>query len=200
LAYAIESAINSNCFDDVVVSSDDDEIIEIAKKFGAQVPFKRPDELSSDTTTSDDVLLHAINELMKKDQKYDVLVLLDCTVPFIDKNDIIGALNLFKKNICDRVFCAIKAHPNPYFGMMEFNDDNFLVPSKIPQSDITRRQDAPIVFDVDGLFIIDVKHFLSTKKISSGKILPYEISKEHGHMIDFEFDFKVAELLMKEKI
>ena len=119
LSYAIESAINSNCFDDVVVSSDDDEIIKIAKSFGAQVSFKRPAELSLDETTSDDVLLHTIHELMKKDQEYDILVLRDCTVPFIDEKDIIGALNLFKKNICDRVFCAIKAHPNPYFGMME---------------------------------------------------------------------------------
>ena len=46
------------------------------------------------------------------------------------------------------------------------------------------------------MFILDVKYFLKTKKISSGKIIPFEITKEHGHMIDFEFDFKVAELLV----
>ena len=106
-------------------------------------------------------------------------------------------LDLFKKSDCDAVFGAIKAHPNPYFGMMECDDNEFLIPSKILEKEVTRRQDAPIVYDVDGIFILDSKNFLKTKKIYSGKILPYEISKEHGHMIDFEFDFKVAELLLK---
>jgi len=82
--------------------------------------------------------------------------------------------------------------------MMEIQDEGYLVPSKIPKSDITRRQDAPIVYNIDGMFIMNVKHFLKTKKISSGNILPYEITKEHGHMIDFEFDFKVAELLVSK--
>jgi CMP-N-acetylneuraminic acid synthetase len=62
---------------------------------------------------------------------------------------------------------------------------------------INRRQDAPIVYIIDGLFVYWTKKFLKTRKCQSGKILPYEITKEHGHMIDTEFDFKVAELLLK---
>ena len=197
IAYTIESTLSSKLFDDVVVSTDDNEIAEISTSYGAQVPFIRPSELAQDDSDSDQVILHTILEMKKLGFNYDIVVLRDCTVPFIDGIDMENMLELFKKSDCDAVFGAIKAHPNPYFGMMECDDNGLLIPSKIPEKVVTRRQDAPIVYDVDGIFILDIKNFLKTKKIYSGKILPYEISKEHGHMIDFEFDFKVAELLLK---
>ena len=196
IAYTIESTLSSKLFDDVIVSTDDNEIIGISKSYGAKVPFIRPSELAQDNSTSDQVILHAVLEMRKLGFEYDVIVLRDCTVPFIDANDMKNMLDLFKKSDCNAVFGAIKAHPNPYFGMMECGGDGFLIPSKTLEKEATRRQDAPIVYNVDGIFILDNKNFLKTKKIFSGKILPYEISKEHGHMIDFEFDFKVAELLL----
>ena len=82
--------------------------------------------------------------------------------------------------------------------MMELNEDGCLIKSKIPKNDVTRRQDAPVVYSVDGMFILNVDFFLKTKKISAGNIIPCELSKEHGHMIDFEFDFKVAKLLIEK--
>ena len=199
IAYTIETCISSKLFDDVIVSSEDPEIIKISKKFGAKVPFSRPKNLAKDNSTSDDVLLHAILEMKRLGNEYDVVVLRDCTVPFIDKDDMKGMLKLLNKSKCDAVFGAIKAHPNPYFGMMEFNKNKFLIQSKKTKKIITRRQAAPIVFDVDGMFAFKIKNFKKTKKINSGKILPFELSKEHGHMIDFEFDFLVAELLTKNK-
>tara|TARA_Y100000996_G_scaffold112363_1_gene83190 strand:- start:488 stop:1174 length:687 start_codon:yes stop_codon:yes gene_type:complete len=197
IAYTIESTLSSKLFDDVIVSTDDKEIAEISESYGAKVPFIRPSELAQDDATSDQAILHAVLEMQKLGSEYDVVVLRDCTVPFIDINDMKNMLDLFRKSDCNAVFGAIRAHPNPYFGMMECGDDGFLIPSKTLEKETTRRQDAPIVYDVDGIFILDNKNFLKTKKIFSGKILPYEISKEHGHMIDFEFDFRVAELLLK---
>jgi len=197
IAYTIESTLSSKLFDDVIVSTDDKEIAEISESYGAKVPFIRPSELAQDDATSDQAILHAVLEMQKLGSEYDVVVLRDCTVPFIDINDMKNMLDLFRKSDCNAVFGAIRAHPNPYFGMMECGGDGFLIPSKTLEKETTRRQDAPIVYDVDGIFILDNKNFLKTKKIFSGKILPYEISKEHGHMIDFEFDFRVAELLLK---
>ena len=197
IAYTIESTLSSKLFDDVIVSTDDKEIAEISESYGAKVPFIRPSELAQDDATSDQAILHAVLEMQKLGSEYDVVVLRDCTVPFIDINDMKNMLDLFRESDCNAVFGAIRAHPNPYFGMMECGDDGFLIPSKTLEKETTRRQDAPIVYDVDGIFILDNKNFLKTKKIFSGKILPYEISKEHGHMIDFEFDFRVAELLLK---
>jgi len=199
ISYAIESAVSSNCFDKIVVSTDDKKIATIAKTSGASVPFYRPSHLAQDDSAPDDAILHCLHELAHQNETFDIVVLRDCTVPFIDEIDIQNSLKLFSENSCDVVAFSIKAHPNPYFGMMEPDKDGCLIPSKNVSSDICRRQDSPIVYDVDGMFILDVKNFLKTKKIFSGKIIPFEISKEHGHMIDFEFDFKVAELLMKAK-
>ena len=199
IVYSIKTALQSDLFQDVIISTEDTEIAKIVKKNGGSIPFMRPLELATDTTTTEEVLIHAITKLQTLGFNFDTIVLRDCTVPFIDKQDMKKALELFYQKKCDAVFASIRAHPNPYFGMMEIQNNGYLVPSKISSSEITRRQDAPIVYNVDGMFIMDVKHFLKTKKISSGNILPYEITKEHGHMIDFEFDFKVAELLVGKK-
>ena len=201
IAHTIESALDSGLFENVVVSTDDEEIAKISKQYGAEIPFMRPKKLAMDTTTIDDVLVHGINELYSLGFKFEILVLRDCTVPFIDKDDLFGAVTLLKKSKCDSVFAAVRSHPNPYFGMMEKNSDGYLIISKSLSKNITRRQDAPVVYDVDGLFAFYVKEFLKTGKIfASSKILPYEITKEHSQMIDEEFDFKVAELLYNNSI
>ena len=199
ISYSIKTALESNLFQDVIISTEDTEIAKIAEKYNGKIPFMRPSKLAKDVTTTEAVLLHAIKKLRDLEYDFDTIMLRDCTVPFIDKQDMKRALEIFYKNKCDAVFASIKAHPNPYFGMMEIKKNGYLIPSKIPKSNVTRRQDAPTVYNVDGMFIINVKHFLKTKKISSGKIIPFEITKEHGHMIDFEFDFKIAELLVNSK-
>jgi len=198
IAYSIESALASKLFSHIVISTEDEEIARIAMEYGAEVPFVRPKKYALDNTSNDEVLYRGLLELQKLGFTFEVVMLRDCTVPFIDENDMEGALNLLEKSDCDAVFGAIKAHPNPYFGMMEMDSNDFLVQSKVSNQLITRRQDAPIVYDIDGMFVVKSQQFLKSKKIISGKIMPYEISKEHGHMIDFEFDFKVAELLIKE--
>ena len=145
IAYTLESAINSNLFQDVIVTTEDEEIANISKNFGANVPFIRPQELATDLTTTEEVLIHTINELKRLGFEFDTIMLRDCTVPFIDEQDMKNALKLFFENECDAVFGAINAHPNPYFGMMELNEDGCLIKSKIPKNDITRSQPAPVV-------------------------------------------------------
>ena len=130
---------------------------------------------------------------------FEIFVLRDCTVPFIDASDMKGAIELLKKSDCYSVYGSVKAHPNPYFQMWELDKKGFLKISKTANKTITRRQDAPIVYTVEGVFVFWTKKFLETRKTLTSKMLPYEISKEHGHMIDFEFDFKVAELLFNQK-
>jgi CMP-N,N'-diacetyllegionaminic acid synthase len=120
-------------------------------------------------------------------------------VPFIDKDDMKGAINLLKKSDCDSVFSVSESHPNPYFGMFELNSKKFLSPSKKFNRPIKRRQDAPKVFELNGLYINKVKQLLKTEKMFSTKILPYEISKEHGFMIDYEYQFKMANLLFSKR-
>lgn len=198
IVHTIESALDSRLFDHVLVTTDDEEIAKVSKEFGAEIPFMRPSELATDTTSTDDVLNFCIPKLRSLGFDFDVFALRDCTVPFIDKNDMSGAINLLKQKSCDGVFAATKAHPSPYFGMMETNEDGFLIPSKLPAHNVARRQDAPTVWIVDGLFVFYTDKFLTNKMIYKGKILPYEISKIHAHMIDFELDFQIAEFLYRE--
>ena len=97
IAYAIESARKSQLFQDVIVSTEDNEIAEISKEYGARVPFMRPKNLATDLTTTEEVLVHAINELKKLNFEFDTIMLRDCTVPFIDDNDMRKALERFSQ-------------------------------------------------------------------------------------------------------
>tara|TARA_Y100000310_G_scaffold344488_1_gene457520 strand:- start:2512 stop:3219 length:708 start_codon:yes stop_codon:yes gene_type:complete len=198
IAYAIQSAINSNLFSHVIVTTDSVKIAEVAKNYNAEVPFMRPKELASDFTTMSDTLLHVIKGLKKK-YEFDTIVYRDCTCPFIDKDDIRGSLNLFYSSDCDAVYTGVIAHPNPYFGMGELGKDGYLVIPKSTSQEINRRQDAPIVYNLDGMVVLDSKEFEKSKKMFTCKSIQYEISKEHGHMIDSEFDFKIAELICENR-
>ena len=79
------------------MSTEDNEIAEISKEYGARVPFMRPKNLATDLTTTEEVLVHAINELKKLNFEFDTIMLRDCTVPFIQNSDIRASINLLKR-------------------------------------------------------------------------------------------------------
>jgi len=200
IAYTIKKSLSSNIFSSVVVSTEDEQIAKIAKKYGAIVPFIRPKKLATDKAGMDDVISHAIKKLYSLGYKFDILVSRDCTVPFIRNMDIQGSVELLKKSQCDGVFGAYKQHHNPYFNMMEKNSSGYLRFSKKPQIKIKSRQDAPIVYQLNGLFTIYVDKFLKYGKTCMPKILPYEVSPEAGFMIDTEFEFQIAARVAEGKI
>ena len=200
IAHTIESALNSNIFDDIIVSTEDTEIASIAKKYGAEVPFMRPKKLATDKAGMYEVILHGINNLRSLGYRFDILVNRDCTVPFIRDKDILGTINLLKRKKCDAVYGVYRQHHNPYFNMMEINSRGFLEYSKKIKTKIKSRQTAPIVYQLNGLFTINVNRLLEYKKWQMSKILPYEIPPETGFMIDTEFEFQVAEMIASGKI
>ena len=200
IAYAIETALASHAFEHVIVSTEDRKIAKIAKEFGADVPFQRPNYLATDSASMSDVIVHAILKLRTLDYSFSTLVIIDCTVPFINSKDISGALSLFNKTSCDLVCSVYKQHHNPYFNMVEKNKHGFLRVSKKSSTKIRTRQSVPVVFQLNGLFVIDVCKFMKYKKIYMPKTLPYEISPARGLMIDTEFEFKIAELIVKHKL
>ena len=101
IAHAIRSSIRSKDFQTVVVSTDDKKIANIAKKYGAEVPFIRPKKISSDSSSMDDVILHTIQELKSIGYEFDILVNRDCTAPFVKNSDIRGSIQLLRKKKCD---------------------------------------------------------------------------------------------------
>ena len=200
IAHTIKSALDSNVFSDVIVSTEDIEIARIAKKYGASVPFMRPQNLATDNVGMDKVIFHAIKKLRKLGYQFDILVNRDCTVPFIRADDIKGTIELLKSSKCDAVYGVYRQHHNPYFNMMEPNSRGFLRISKSVGELVKSRQTAPVVYQLNGLFTIDVEKLLKYGKWKMENILPYEIPPETGFMIDTEFEFQIAELIAKKKI
>jgi CMP-N-acetylneuraminic acid synthetase len=200
ISYTIESALNSNIFDSVIVSTENEEIAKIAKKYGAEIPFMRPKELATDKAGMYEVILHGINNLKSLGYNFDILVNRDCTVPFIRNKDIARTINILKRKKVDGVYGVYKQHHNPYFNMMEIDSKGFLQYSKKIGKKIKSRQSAPIVYQLNGLFTINVNKLLKYGKWHMPKILPHEIPTETGFMIDTEFEFQIAEMIASKKI
>ncbi len=200
IAHTIKASLESNIFSHVVVSTDDKKIAKIAKKYGAEVPFLRPKELATDNAGMVDVMTHGINELFELGYKFDIFVNRDCTVPFIRNIDVKRAIMLLKKKKCDAVYGVYKQHFNPYFNMLEIGSNGFLTFCKKLKKRPKSRQQAPIVFQLNGLFVYNVDKFLKYNSAILPKSLPYEIPSECGLMIDTELEFKIAEMILKQKL
>jgi CMP-N,N'-diacetyllegionaminic acid synthase len=195
IAHTIENALDSGLFSHVVVSTENKKIATISKKYGAEIPFVRPKKLADDITPVGDVFLHAIKKLYSLGYHFDIFVNRDCTVPFIQTKDMVGTIDLLIKEKCDAVYGVYKQHLNPYFNMMEINSKGFLRLSKKLKERPRSRQEAPIVYQLNGLFTYDAKKFLKFGNPIMSRALPYEIPVERGLMIDTEIEFKMAEVL-----
>ena len=200
IAHTIESAIKSKLFSSVIVSTENKKITNIAKKYGATVPFYRPKKLATDNASMDDVLLDVIKKLKLLEYEFEVVVNRDCTAPFIQNSDIKESINLLDRKKCDAVVAGYNTHLNPYFNMMEKNASGYLEFSKKSKKRIESRQNAPIVYQLTGLQTFNVKQFLKYKRIYMPKILPFEILPETGLMIDTEFEFQIANQIAKKQI
>ncbi len=198
IAHTIQKAIKSGIFSHVIVSTEDTKIATIAKKYGAEVPFRRPKNLATDIATMEDVLVHGLKKLLSLGYKFDIFVLLDVTAPFIRIKDIFGTIRLLRKKKCDAVFGVYQQHFNPYFNMMELNSKGFLKLVKSKGERPGSRQEAPIVYQFFGLYTFDTKKFLKRGKVIMPKILPYEVPIETALMIDTELELQMAKLMFKK--
>ncbi len=200
--YTIKSALNSNIFSHVFVSTEDEKIASLSQKSGAEVPFLRPKSLADDKTPIDAVLVHFIEKLLELGYDFDTFVCRDCTVPFIRNQDIVGSINLLKKKKANLVIGVYEQHLNPYYNVVEKTSTNHLkLVKKIIRP--VSRQKAPKVYQMNGLHTYNVKKFLlPTRKIRTelNKALPYVLPIESGLMIDTEFEFKIAQLFIENKV
>lgn len=182
--------------EDICVSTDDDEIIQVVEKYGLPVPFKRPAELATDTAGTYEVLLHALDFFEKQGRHYDVVVLLQNTSPFRKAEQVKEALALYRKDL-DMVVSVKECAANPYYCVFEENQDGFL---KICKGDgnIFRRQDAPKVYEYNGaIYVMNADTLKTTHMHKMQKRVKYEMDDLSSFDLDTMNDWLIAESLTK---
>ena len=196
IQYSIDAALKVFNKEDILVSTDSKEIKVIAENCGLNVPFLRPDELATDFTSSQDVILHAIDYMQQRGQNYDTVVLLQPTSPFRNAQHIEEAIKLYDKRLEMVVSVKVSDH-NPYYTLYEESDNGFLTQSK--KAKFTRRQDCPNVYAYNGAIYVMSIDALKTKSIAEfDKVKKYEMSELHSIDLDTPLDWDLAEIVLNK--
>lgn len=191
--YTIEAALKSTYLDKVIVSTDGGDIAKTAISCGAEVPFMRPAEFSGDSSSSIDVVLHAISLC----PGYEIIVLLQPTSPFRSKIDIDNCLNLFKKK--SAVSCVsvelVKKHPAWCYQI----HDDLMIPI-VDSGGFTQRQQFEDIYSLNGaVYVLDVEWVKEHKKIIAEDTVANIMPAARSIDIDTEYDFYLANLLAEDK-
>jgi len=201
IAWSIEVGLKSKYLDEVMVTTDSQEIADISNQYGANVPFLRPDELASDTATSFDAIKHTIdyykNELNKE---FDYIVLLEPTSPLREHSDIDKAIEILFDSSADVIVGICKTEDqNPAF-LVTKDIENFIRGYENKDMKVLRRQDIKDVYFFEGtIYISKTNILLSKKTFYHENTIGYVVSKYKSLEIDDMDDFIMVEAIMKHK-
>lgn len=198
LAYSIEPSVASKLIKKTYVTTEDEEISKISTELNAEV-IDRPQELAEDTSSSVDVVLHALDYLEKKDKLPDFFVLLQPTSPLRTTEDIDNAINLFSNNECDAVISVCEIDHSAMLSLSLKNE--FLVPNCDEEFLNKRRQDLPTYYSPNGaIYITTPKSLKKNRTFIPKKTIPYVMPKERSVDLDTPFDFKLTEFILKNQM
>lgn len=200
IAHTIEQALASKLFDHIVISTDSDQIAEVAKKYGGEVFFKRDEALSSDTAGKLDVIKDALiksEAYYGKEFKYHVD--LDATSPLRDVSDISESFQQFLTDQNENLITGMISKRSPYFNLVEVNANGKVSLSKKLTSPVLRRQDSPKCFDMNAsIYIWTREALLNNKTLFSEETGLFVMPEERSIDIDAELDFEFVEFLMRK--
>ncbi len=203
IGYTIETALEaSEQFHAVIVSTDDQEIAEIAKQFGAEVPFLRPKELADDQAPTVPVLKHAVQFIEDRDGVLiDWVMLLQPTDPFRLPEDIHAAIDIALSEECDSVI-SVKQVFSTHPILMKKIEDGQLRPFCIDEKEGTRRQDfnPPAYMRNGAIYLTRRDTLMHDGSIWGETIRPYVMPEERSVGVDSEMDMKLVEILMAERL
>tara|TARA_Y100000768_G_C23975985_1_gene683103 strand:+ start:635 stop:1354 length:720 start_codon:yes stop_codon:yes gene_type:complete len=184
--------------DNIILTTDCDDIIDFADSMGLKVPFKRPKKLANDKTAMDEVIKHAIFHVEKKSKIiYDNIILLQPTSPLRQLFHVLEALKEKEKYNSELIIGVSYSDSNPYYNLVEEDKNGDL--KVCIDSSFTRRQDAPIVYKVNGaIYIFDYKKYKESFKLSNLKMKKYIMEPEFSIDIDTFEDLEYAEYIMKK--
>lgn len=195
LVYSIEAALKSGIFDEVMVSTDDEEIADIARAAGASVPFYRSEKTANDFATTSDVILEVLEEYEKRGKSFDSFCCIYPTAPFITPERLKEGMELLMEKKPDSVMPVVSFSFPPQRCVII--EDGKLVP-KWPENMPKRSQDLePYYHDCGQFYCVDTKRFLEEKVILMPNTCPLILSELEVQDIDNEVDWKLAELKYK---
>lgn len=193
LAYSIEAALKSGLFDEVMVSTDSNEIAEVAVQYGAKIPFMRSERTSDDFATTSDVLLEVIDEYEKRGANFNIACCIYPTAPFVTARRLLEAADLLKNSDAD-IVKPIAAFSYPPQRGVKRNPDGS-IEMILPQYMDTRSQDLETIYhDCGQFYLFSVSKFKVNRNIMRGKMMPVILSDLEMQDIDNESDWKLAEL------
>lgn len=195
LSYSIEAALQSQLFDEVMVSTDDNEISEVARKYGASVPFLRSAETSNDFAILNDVLNEVLFEYQKLGKTFDEICCILSTASLIETNDIIKAHETLEKEKC---VCVVPVVKYSYTIFRSLKIENGKLAMNWPENYTKRSQDLPDAYHDAGLFYWYSKKYFEEKIAGFGEnACPYILNEEKVQDIDTLDDWKMAEMKYK---
>ena len=197
LAYTIEAALKSKLFDQVIVSTENNRIAGIAKKYGAQIPCKRPLELTKDTAGVVDVCLHMVDYLEKKKNHYKTLCVLLPTSPLRKAEDIKKAYKVFTAKKANFVMGITKYFYEPFEALVE-DKKGHMSPYWGSKYASMKRQHRPQLFvDNGAIYFVNIKAFKKEKTFYGSDLRGYYMLPERSIDVNTPFDLKTSEYLIK---
>jgi len=197
IVHTIEHALACRSLDAVYVSTDDEAIAQVARSAGARVPFLRPAELATSDAPKIPVIEHLVAAVERGGVAVERIVDLDPTSPLREVQDIEACLALLDA-ATDVVITGYEAEKNPYFNMVEFAGDGAVRLVKPPPREFQGRQSAPKVYAMNASIYVWHRRSLS-KGLWSGRARLHVMPRERSIDVDSLLDFRLVELLMKEK-
>lgn len=201
IAHSIDIAKACSFIDTVIVSTDDAEIAAVARDYGAEVPFMRPAELATDTAPEWLSWRHAIEWTIREKGRFDHFVSLPATSPFRSVEDVEACVRKLEENAETDIVITVKnAERSPYFNMVVIDEDGCAGLVIKPQGDVSRRQDAPTVYDVTTVAYAARPDFvLRSQRLFDGRVKAVNIPPERALDIDTPYDFMLAEAIAQSR-
>jgi len=198
IAWSIGQALSVERIDRVIVSTDSEEIAAVAMAYGAEVPFMRPAELARDESPEWLAWRHALNYLKETEGVLpDVMISVPATAPLRQPVDLNNCLDEYEKGQADMVITVSDAHRSPYFNMVTCDKNGMVSLAIPPSSAISRRQDAPVVYDMATVcYVANTEFVMTNNAIFEGRVKAVKVPVERAIDIDTLLDFHVAEYFM----
>lgn len=195
IAYSIEAALRSGVFDEVMVSTDDEEIVHVARQYGANVPFLRSPEMSTDMAMTAPVLIEVLDRYAQKGEDFPLCCCLYATAPFVNPQRLSEGMRLLETSAVDSVLPVVRFSYPPQRGQVI--RDGYVVMIH-PENYNVRSQDLePVYHDVGQFYCLKSDSLRREKRLFCGKTMPVVLPETEVQDIDSEEDWQIAEMKYK---